>query len=237
MRRCKPAPMLVVLASALLAAACAPRAASDAPELNLQAPLPPVAAQYRTRIVRGGAEQIVEWRFWRAPDRLVSENLTARTAEEWQREGATLFLKRAFHEDRRGIEYQMDDLRIAGELPQWTRQSLLLDPQVLAALTVRRGLLEGNTGHRRYVGEFGGSRWDVTLHIEQRLPVRIERRRDGIIERTELVALHALSAAPWQPTPTDTYPFIDYADLGDMESDPFVQKVHRLLGHAPGHAH
>ena len=198
MRRCKPAPMLVVLASALLAAACAPRAASDAPELNLQAPLPPVAAQYRTRIVRGGAEQIVEWRFWRAPDRLVSENLTARTAEEWQREGATLFLKRAFHEDRRGIEY---------------------------------------TRHRRYVGEFGGSRWDVTLHIEQRLPVRIERRRDGIIERTELVALHALAAAPWQPTPTDTYPFIDYADLGDMESDPFVQKVHRLLGHAPGHAH
>jgi hypothetical protein len=224
--------MVVVLASALLAAACA---ASDAPGLNLQAPLPPVAAQYRTRIVRGGVEQIVEWRFWRAPDRLVSENLTARTAEEWQREGATLFLKRAFHEDRRGIEYQMDDLRIAGELPQWTRQALLLDPQLLGALTLRRGLLAGDSGHRRYVGDFEGSHWDVTLHSGQMLPVRIEHRRNGLIERTELVALHALSAAPWQPTPTDAYPFIDYADLGDMESDPFVQKVLRLLGH--GHAH
>jgi hypothetical protein len=227
--------VIVLLASALLAAACAPRGATEAPGLDLQARLPPVAAQYRTRIERGGAEQIVEWRFWRAPDRLVSENLTARTTEEWQREGATLFLKRAFHDDRRGIEYQMDDLRIAGEPPQWTRQALIVDPQLLGALTVRRGLLAGDAQHRRYVGELEGSHWDVTMHIEQMLPVRIERRRDGLIERTELVALHALSAAPWQPTPTDAYPFIDYADLGDMESDPFVQKVHRLLGH--GHAH
>lgn len=235
MSRRRSSGAIALFASCLLVTACAPRGGTESAALDLQAPLPAVAAQFRTRIRRGDAEQAVEWRFWRTADRLVSENLTSRIAEEWQREGATVFLRRAFHDDRRGIEYQMDDLRIAGELPQWTRQALLIDPRVFEALTLQRGFGFPGGQQRRYTGELDGSHWDVTLRIDQMLPVRIERRRDGLVERTELIALHPLSTAPWQPTPTDAYVFIDYADLGDMESDPFVQKVHRLQGH--GHAH
>ena len=43
------------------------------------------------------------------------------------------------------------------------------------------------------------------------------------------------NAAPWQPTPADAYPLIDYTDLGDMAADPFVQKVQKLTGSAHVH--
>jgi hypothetical protein len=218
----KPARAVVLLVMVLLATACE-RCAGARARLG------------STSATSGDVEQVVDWRFWRAPDRLVSENLTTRTGEEWQREGATLFHKQLFHADGRGIEFQMDDLRIAGRLPQWTRQALLADPRVLTALTVKRSAWRDGHPLRQYAGAVDGTHWDITLRVDVMLPVTIERRQPRLSERTELIEVHALDAAPWQPTPADAYPLIDYTDLGDMAADPFVQKVQKLTGSAHVH--
>jgi hypothetical protein len=106
---------------------------------------------------------------------------------------------------------------------------------VLTALTVRRSAWRDGHPLRQYAGAVDGTHWDITLRVDVMLPVTIERRQPGLSERTELIEVYALDAAPWQPTPTDAYPLIDYADLGDMAADPFVQKVQKLTG--SGHVH
>jgi hypothetical protein len=67
------------------------------------------------------------------------------------------------------------------------------------------------------------------------LPVLIERQQAAFSERTELLKAYSLDQAPWQPTPTIKYDIIDYADLGDKGSDPFVIKVQSQMGHDHHH--
>jgi hypothetical protein len=53
------------------------------------------------------------------------------------------------------------------------------------------------------------------------------------------VEAHPLAVTPWQPTPSEGYGVLDFADLGDNERDPFVVRVqaHMGVGHGHGHDH
>jgi hypothetical protein len=220
-------------AAALLAlGACTDRGPVPEPDFTA---LPAIAAQYQTETFGGGAVERVEWRFWRAPDRLWSDNLADRTGERWQRDGRVLFHQKLFHDDARGIHFQMHDLGMFGPLPAWVEKALLVDPALLAALPVTKAGWRDGHPFRRYAGEVDGVAWDITLRVDLLLPTVIERARGGLRQRTRLQAAHALAEAPWQPTPSTRYELIDFADLGDRETDPFVQKVQRRLGVAHSH--
>lgn len=211
----------------LVLAGCAQQDEKSAAALDFTAPLPAVAAQFRTTISSNGTEQSFEWRFWRNDRRVVIEHPAQRTGSEWQRDGSVIFHRQLFHGEQRGIEMQLDDVPAADRTSTWMQRALLIDPQLLGALHDRGTHTKGGHTLRRYEGGVYGVNWRVQLRADTLVPVLIERREADVVERIELLALHPLSQAPWQPTPAGNYQFIDHIDLGDMGYDPFVQKVQR----------
>ncbi len=213
----------------LAAAGCAHQ--RPVPELASTDHFTPAFAQYETRYEHSGnAPRQLQWRLWRDADRIVTENLTAQTAELWQRDGADMFHLRIFHEDQRSIEFRNDDLEITGTAVNWSQRSLLVDPQLLPQLSLRSTGWQGDVPYHRYVGEVGHTQWDITLRTDLMLPIKIVRTHDGIRETTLLQQAHVLADAPSAPTRFDNYEVIDFADLGDRTHDPFVVKVQSQLG-------
>ncbi|HEY8157761.1 MAG TPA: hypothetical protein VIF10_03560 [Methylobacter sp.] len=205
--------------------------------------LPKVAAEYIT--TREGVEHghehhdavadNVTWRFWRNGQQIVIERPQLGLGELWQRDGKAMIHRKLYHADRRAIEFQEDDLRMLETKPSWQKLALLVDQKVLEQLTA--GNMEWSDNHpiREYQGKIGDSQWHIVMRMDLGLPVLIEREQDGVSEHTELLNAYELNAAPWQPTPTNGYDIIDYADLGDKEYDPFVIKVQAQMGHDHHH--
>lgn len=207
--------------------------------------LPAVAAEFVT--TRDGDEhdasaeehqdeaETVEWRLWRGKQQIVTERPRLGIGELWQLDGQALIHRKLYHADRRAIEFQHDDLKMLRAAPSWQKLSLMLDPKLLEQLTA--GDIEWRDGYplREYRGSLDGTDWHIVMRMDLALPSLIERRHGDFSERTELLAAYPISQSPWQPTPADSYEIIDYADLGDKESDPFVIKVQAQMGHQ--HAH
>ncbi|MGZ8240641.1 MAG: hypothetical protein ACXWTK_03905 [Methylobacter sp.] len=214
--------------------------------INLSsANLPNVAAEFTT--TREGEEHEYEhdehephadnvtWRFWRDSQQITIERPQLGMGELWQRNGQSVIHRKLYHGDQRAIEFQDDDLRMLETTPSWQKLALLLDQKLLAQLTASD--LEWSDGYptREYQGKVADTAWHVVIRMDLGLPLLIEREHEGFSERTELLHTYTLSAAPWQPTPTAGYDVIDFADLGDKESDPFVIKVQAQMGHDHHH--
>lgn len=211
------------------------------------ASLPAVAAEFVTS--RGGDEheheasaaedqaepETVEWRIWRGKQQIVTERPRLGIGELWQLDGKALIHRKLYHAERRAIEFQHDDLKMLQAAPSWQKLSLMLDPKLLEQLTA--GDIEWSDGYplREYRGSLDGTDWHVVMRMDLALPSLIERRHGDFSERTELVTAYSLSRSPWQPTSADSYEIIDYADLGDKETDPFVIKVQTQMGHEHSH--
>lgn len=238
---------LFPLSALILVAACSSNPARHAGAgkvIDLSAEdLPKVAAEYVT--TREGEEHEhehhdvvadnVTWRYWRNGQQIVIERPQLGLGELWQRDGKALIHRKLYHADRRAIEFQEDDLRMSETKPSWQKLALLVDQKVLEQLTA--GDVEWSDNHpiREYQGKIGDSQWYIVMRMDLGLPVLIDREHDGVSEHTELLNAYELNAAPWQPTPTDGYDVIDYADLGDKEYDPFVIKVQAQMGHDHHH--
>lgn len=236
----------LIAAGCVLIAACSNpsgRVALDAADLTDP---PPRAAEYITTLAqRGGQRDEQVWRVWRDNQRVEVAQLDSDSGEAWQRSGATtgdrelLFFFRLFHADRTAIEYAPTELAALGMAGDWQRAQLLVSPQTLQQLRP----VAGRTLHGRraitYRGEIDGERIDIDWLVDDKLPARIQRRSGDRTTTITLRALHPLAAAPWQRPPSRNYRIIDYADLGDMERDPFVQRVLSMIpgGELHDHAH
>jgi hypothetical protein len=230
-----------IAASVLVLGGCSKQ--PPVPEVDVTgAKAPAVAAEYRTTHTdahgpASAAKQPLQWRFWREAGRVATENLSAGSGELWQQDGQAIIHRKFFHDDKRAIEWQTDDLRMTGTLPAWPRLALLIDPQTLGALTLKRAGWQDNYPYRRYAGVIDGTRWDITIRTDLMLPVSIDRQHDGGRELTMLKSVYAADAAPWQPTDAGQYEVIDFSDLGDRERDPFVQKIQGQLPGVHAHSH
>lgn len=207
--------------------------------------LPNVAAEFTT--TREGEEHEQEheehelhadkvtWRFWRDTQKITIERPQLGLGELWQRDGQSIIHRKLYHADQRAIEFQDDDLKMLETTPSWKKLALLLDQKLLAQLTVAD--LEWSNGYptREYHGKVAETEWHIVMRMDIGLPMLIERQHNDFSERTELLNAYALSAAPWQPIPTNSYDVIDFADLGDKEYDPFVIKVQAQMGHDHHH--
>lgn len=199
--------------------------------------LPAVAAEFvTTRAGEAGQESaaapdIVSWRLWRNDRQIITERPQRAVGESWQRDGQTLIHRKLYHADQRAIEFQPDDLKMLQAAPSWQKLALLVEPTLLKQLTA--GEIAWRDGYpvRDYQGHLEGTEWHVVMRLDLALPGVIERRQGGFFERTKLLNAYPLSQSPWQPTSADNYPIIDFADLGDKETDPFVIKVQAQMGH------
>lgn len=177
----------------------------------------------------------VSWRFWRDSRQITIERPQLGVGELWQLDGQELIHRKLCHQDRRAIEYQAGDLHMLSITPSWQKLALLLDNQLLGKLTADEIEWTDGIPTREYRGKVADTEWHVVMRLDVALPALIERQYGEFSERTELLQTYSLTAAPWQPTPIDGYDVIDFADLGDKESDPFVIKVQAQMGHAHQH--
>ncbi len=220
-----PATLLCALASCASAPAVPPR--------DLSAGLPMLAAEYITTKNKSA----VRWHFFRHNNRIDIDNTTAHTGEVWQRDGKIVLMRQLFHDDRKGVEYQMDDFNVLDMKPSWQKQALLIDPQTLESLQeTGSGWLAGHPA-RYYRGEVNGQQFTVQWLVDLNVPYSIERRHGDEKEVTQMQAVYLLAQSPWQYNNGDDYEIMDYTDLGDRERDPFVMRVHAQLPGGEMHHH
>ena len=246
--------LLTVILVTVLAACASTR---PVPPLDLASQLPDVAAGYVTTRKHEHSEKyqyhekthptekgktepetsVVNWHLFRQQNRIDIDNITAHTGETWLRNGKTLVMRQLFHDDRKGVEYLMDDFAVLGMQPSWQQQALLFDPQVLQQLPeVGTEWVDGHPV-RRYRGTVDGQQFDVQWLVDLNMPYAIVRTHADEQEVTQLQAVYPLAQSPWQYNNGEDYELIDYADLGDRERDPFVLKIQSQLPGGNVHHH
>jgi hypothetical protein len=240
--------LFVITVSSMLVA-CSSPAMKHAETSNIidlsSSNLPRVAAEFTTTREGEAHEQEheehkphadkVTWRFWRDSQQITIERPQLGMGELWQRDGHSIIHRKLYHADQRAIEFQDDDLKMLDTMPSWQKLALLLDQKLLGQLT--EDDLEWSDGYptREYQGKIAETEWYIVMRMDLALPILIERQQEGFLERTELLHAYTLNTAPWQPTASNVYDVIDFADLGDKEYDPFVIKVQAQLGHHHHH--
>lgn len=195
----------------------------------------PLAARYQeTRRIAGTHKESVDWYFTRQNNQV--ETARGDYAEVWQRDGrGEITLTRVFHRDRKLIQYTPGELRTQGRQQNWPALNSIIDPQQLAALKQVGTVSVLGRPASRYTGKLGGERIEVLWLAKEALAAKLVRSgRDGSVS-LELKELRPSPDSHWPQASlarADQYAFLDGADLGDMEYDPFVQRV---LGVDSGH--
>ncbi|MGZ8217425.1 hypothetical protein [Methylomagnum sp.] len=232
---------ILALLSCLTLAGLSGCASHTPPRLNLDGnALTPIAAEYETVITDpdGDAHRhIKRWRFWRDADLVETRSLDTDEGEIWRRSvKGLIFYERIYHRDRKVVESNPDDLRALHREPQWHRVALLLDPSLLNAQLVFQGR-ESLAGRPalRYVGVAEGVEYEVWWLEHENIPGLIRQRSPEREIAVTLRETYPLNRAPWPHDTSRDYASLDYADLGDMESDPFVKRI--LHGAEFGHSH
>jgi hypothetical protein len=234
-----------LLAVVLLLGACAQQA--PVPPLNLQAALPDVSARYSTERHQARNEHDHhdnkqdnmqdrdienEWLFWRSTQRIEVNVPRQQTGEIWLKDGNTYFYQKLFHADRKIVEYQREDLSALNVAVNWHTNALMIDPAVLQQLAITgENWINGHPA-LELEGTVDGIEYEVVWLVDVNLPYRLEKHdANGNHEHTQLQALYPAGDTTLATADSGDYEIIDYADLGDRERDPFVQKIqHYLLG-------
>ncbi len=203
---------------------------------------PALAAHYRETIgVKKGTKsgQAADWYFSRRSNEI--ETARGEYAEVWKRDArGEVTLTRVFHADRKLIEYTSGELRTQKRYPDWTTLSAVLDPHITPALKPVGATSYLGRAATRYKGKLDGLNVEVVWLNRESLAAKIVRSSPVGKVTLELKELRAAPDIRWPQAGLDkaeSYALLDGADLGDMEYDPFVQRVlGRGEGHG-GHAH
>ncbi|MET0339404.1 MAG: hypothetical protein ABW252_00295 [Polyangiales bacterium] len=194
---------------------------------------PAVLARYEVRRSGAAAEVLV---VMRNGDRIEHRYEARHTVEVWRRIGSDDVERLAlFPEAKRAVRYTGGDLRALGEPVDWPALSSLVGADERAQLTqVGTRKLRGELA-TRLRGMLRGRPATLTWLPAQALPAALT-----LGSGREAVTLKLLDATPCTPercAPTEASDLkvIDFADLGDMTYDPFVQRFLRARG--GGHAH
>lgn len=228
----------------LLLAACAQDTVKPVAMPIIINPSPPaLAVEFETVVDQTEANgEIVQsshrWRFWRDHDYVETLNLDDDSGEVWRKtENGEIAYQQLFHEQQQLIDYLPGDLRALDAVPDWNGLTHLLNSTTLAALHGGEAAEILDFEARRYQGRIQGQTLQVLWLPDQQLPALIETQQPGRRIVTRIQAIFALAHSPWPYRRSSAYGAIDFADLGDKESDPFVQSIlPRLKGGQP-HRH
>lgn len=224
-------------ATVSLSVVCAADEAASPPRSSL----PAVACQFVTSIDDGNESDPTkrEWRLWRSETEVETQEVGDKDGEVWIRnpQGQITYF-RVFHPERRAIEYQPVDLSMAKSAPQWDRLQSVISPDFLTSNLKRTGeekVLDRTA--TRYEGEVDGSRFEVLWLDTEQLPALVRETREKHVSTITLTELHPLQESPWPFGLRKDYEIIDYADLGDKESDPALRQMLQRGAPGSGHAH
>lgn len=184
------------------------------PALAGGADAPALRAQY---VLKRG-KRVEHLELTRAGDRVAHTFVERGVRELWQRNAhGELEHWRAYPAQGASVHYTPGDLRTIHLWPRWDTLAQLISAPELAALKPgKRGVLEGT---------LRGQPARVEWLTERELPKRITLGELTI----ELVSIEDCEAVS-----PDRLRSVEFADLGDMEHDPFVRG---FLAREANHAH
>lgn len=199
---------------------------------------PALACRFATQVKQHEAQArntTHEWHLWRQADVVEIRDVDGKSGQIWRRDkDGQVSYQRVFHTARRVVEYYPSDLRALQSYPEWQKLTSVIDPALLgSALAAKEEVLVLNRPARRYTGTVEDQEFDILWLEQEHLPARVHRKSKGYEEIMELKEIHPLASSSWPRNETVGYESIDYADLGDKESDPFV----RAFLHAGGREH
>lgn len=219
--------------------ACAAAHASPEPSAG-EVQYQPLSAKYRqTRIDIDRHQHTADWHFFRKAQQV--QTSSGDYAEVWQRdERGELTLTRVFHQDRKLIQYTPGELKTQHRVKDWGSLNGFFDPRHQPGLKKIEEVTFMGHPASRYAGKAGRDDVEVIwLEKEAMLARYIVTGRDGSVryELTDLRTTPEQGRVDDNLKKAENYAYIDGADLGDMEYDPFVRRV-LGEGHDHGsHAH
>ncbi len=175
---------------------------------------PAVRARYALK--RGAHVEHLE--LARAGDRVAHTFVERGVRELWQRDArGDLEHWRAYPAQGASVHYAPGDLRTINLWPRWETLTQLITAQELATLTPnKKRILEG-----KLRGQDARVEWDAAHALPKRVVLG------------ELT-MELQAVEPIAEVEPDTLRSIEFADLGDMEQDPFVR---RFLAQQHPHEH
>lgn len=214
-------------------------ATNEIQSTNRVAP-PALAGRFETVETRLGQKVTrQDWRLWRTKNRIETRNETTQMGEVWTRVSSNQMAHdKLFLADQTVLEYAPGELRAAQQTVDWDRLGGLVEVKTLARDFKPGGttVVLGRTAQIYQRQSAAGLEVIWWLPAEQ-VAALIRRELPDRTVTTQLQEIYPVGQPPWTPGSTAGFRTIDYADLGDMESDPFVQKITRQLGHAHEHEH
>lgn len=199
------------------------------------ATLPPLAARYELKVNQTAGD----WYLWRDANNIETATPATGQSTLWERTPANEYsYRRVFHNDKRVVEYSPGEIKTRNATPDWAKLASVISPQLLDELKRSGRKTAFGQSAVRYTGSVGGQKIDLWWLEQAQLPARLQMSSKGQQMTMVLKDLFAKSPAGWPRVDEDkiaAYGLIDAADLGDMESDPFVARLMQQDGH--GHTH
>jgi hypothetical protein len=197
-----------------------------APCLAIAAPAQPaeegLVARYLIRRGEQAPEELVVVR----TGSLIERHFVQRgTRELWRRDAAgELEHLKLFASAQRGVHYTRGDLRTIGGEPRWDELTEFVSPEAREALAPA-GETRAPTGHRAraFRGAIHGRAARLEYVDELALTARLTVGQGKQALRIELVSLSACTPAQCSARVEPSIRVLEFADLGDMEYDPFVR--------------
>ena len=223
--------------------ACSDVGKAPEPDLELvknQGPEAAMTCQYIRHSMDGSHQSDTSWFLLRAPDRVESYDEMRKESQIWQKDQNGLVSEmHVFHSEKLVLEVSNGDLLASGHLPKWATIWSMVDPEEIAKNYKSTGHLKiKDMPVEVFQGEKEGIETDLEWLSPLALPVAMKMTSTKGVDALRLKGCWAPAQGPMQPTTQEqllAYRHIDFSDLGDMESDPQVQRITKLLGH--GHAH
>jgi len=189
---------------------------------------PAIAAEFETVITAndGQPPQLYHWRFWRSARRIETHNLHDNSGEIWSQSAyGKIGYEQVFHQQKQVIEYVPGDLSAIGLQLDWPALASLLNPAMTRSLLAdgRENVFGRSAVH--YQSNHADQPLEVLWLDYEQIPALIKRTENSKSITTRITALYPLAQSPWPYQRSGDYHHTDFADLGDKESDPFIQSI------------
>jgi len=189
----------------------------------------PVAALYETRTIQLAHRPQANnqrWHLWRTASKIETQSADGSSGEVWLRDSNdNISMRRLFHKEKRIIEFTSGDLRTLSRYPEWTDRAELIEFGLLSRLKLTGTVMVLGHKAQRYQGQINGVDLEILWLAEYRLPALVRRVFAGREVSMHLLELHPLESSPWKQKDVSDYQAMDYADMGDNESDPFISSL------------
>lgn len=194
--------------------------------------LPAVLARFAVQHAGGAPEQLV---VVRTDTRIEHRFVTRGVVERWRRDArGELEHEKLFPKDGKSVHYTAGDLRTIQYEPSWEQLGSLIGTKERSGLSaagqkkslggrtarISRGQVRGEPAQLEWLADVSLPALLATGHVRERTTVK-------------LVSIEPCSESTCAETPSDALRSIEFADLGDMEYDPFVRRF--MAREMPGH--